>query len=93
MTRRCEPASGSARDDASLLPWRGQLEAALQAACSLLKSPTEMESNTVIAGACVSAWGAQQNARLHVKHQQSLCVCMCVRAALLASTLLPAHLR
>jgi hypothetical protein len=46
---RCEPASGSARDDANLLPWRDQLEGALQAACGLLRSPTEMESNALIA--------------------------------------------
>lgn len=47
---RCEPAPGTARDDARLLPWREQLEGALHAAFSLLKSPTEHESNPVIAG-------------------------------------------
>lgn len=47
---RCEPAPGSARDDGMLLPWRDQLESALHAAFSMIKSPTEHESNPVIAG-------------------------------------------
>ncbi|KAF6256297.1 AEX-3 domain-containing protein [Scenedesmus sp. NREL 46B-D3] len=45
---RCEPASGSPRDDAALLPWREQLEGALHAAFGLLRSPTEHESNKLI---------------------------------------------
>lgn len=45
---RCEPASGSPRDDAALLPWREQLEGALHAAFGLLRSPTEQESNPLI---------------------------------------------
>jgi hypothetical protein len=54
---RCEPAPGTARDDAQLLPWREQLESALHAAFSLLKSPTEHESNPVIAGeGCMRIW-------------------------------------
>jgi hypothetical protein len=49
---RCEPASGSPRDDAALLPWREQLEGALHAAFGLLRSPTEHESNKLITSEC-----------------------------------------
>ena len=47
---KCDPAPGSARDDAQYLPWRGHLEAALTAAYANLKSPTEYESSPLIAG-------------------------------------------
>lgn len=36
------------RDDAVLLPWKEQLEAALHAAFGMLRSPTEHESNPLI---------------------------------------------
>lgn len=48
---KCDPAPGSERDDAIHLPWRQQLETALQVAYSNLKSPTEYESSPLIAGA------------------------------------------
>ncbi|KAF8073214.1 DENND2B [Scenedesmus sp. PABB004] len=44
----CEPAPGSARDDAALLPWREQLAGALHAAYGMLRSPTEHESTPLI---------------------------------------------
>ncbi len=44
----CEPAPGSAADDARGLPWRDSLEAALAAAHGLMRSPTEHESNPLI---------------------------------------------
>jgi hypothetical protein len=48
---KCEPAPGSLYDDARSLPWRENLEAALAAAHSLMRSPTEHESNPLIASA------------------------------------------
>eukprot|EP00775_Hariotina_reticulata_P011069 gene11069-11225_t len=45
---KCEPSPGSPHDDALLLPWRSQLERALHAACAVLRSPTEHESNPLI---------------------------------------------
>lgn len=72
MCCRCEPAPGSARDDAQRLPWREQLEGALQAAFGLLKSPTEHESNPVIAGAPCSA----------VLAWLLVCACLCIGGCL-----------
>jgi hypothetical protein len=46
----CTPTPGSAADDAQLLPWCDQLDAALAVAYSQLKSPTEYESNPFVAG-------------------------------------------
>ncbi|KIY92253.1 hypothetical protein MNEG_15710 [Monoraphidium neglectum] len=45
---KCEPAPGSPLDDALELPWREMLEGALTAAFSMLRSPTEHESNPLI---------------------------------------------
>jgi hypothetical protein len=47
---KCDPAPGTARDDARLLPWREQLEAALTAVHRVIRSPTEYETSPVIAG-------------------------------------------
>ncbi|KAL6757957.1 AEX-3 domain-containing protein [Haematococcus lacustris] len=47
---KCNPAPGSSRDDASMLPYRDQLEAALQAVHKNIRSPTEYETSPMIAG-------------------------------------------
>lgn len=47
---KCDPAPGSARDDAKLLPWRERLEAALSAVHKSIRSPTEYETSPMIAG-------------------------------------------
>lgn len=47
---KCDPAPGSPRDDARLLPWRDSLEAALTAAHKNIRSPTEYETSPMIAG-------------------------------------------
>lgn len=45
---KCEPAPGSALDDAHALPWKDMFEGALHAAYGMLRSPTEHESNPLI---------------------------------------------
>ena len=54
--QKCEPAPGSMADDAHRLPWKEMLEGALHAAFSLLRSPTEHESNPLIASRFFILW-------------------------------------
>ena len=71
---RCDPAPGSARDDANNLPYKRTLEAALQAAYSTLRSPTEYESSPLIAGAW-SVW-VGEGLVPSVWVQGEVCVCV-----------------
>lgn len=47
---KCDPAPGCERDDARMLPWRDELEAALSAVHKNIRSPTEYETSPMIAG-------------------------------------------
>ncbi len=55
----CQPPPGSPHDDARILPWREQLEAALTAVHKVIRSPTEHETSPLIASESTAAAGGR----------------------------------